>query len=66
MPFLDRMDLIFVLLSILVVVITLYERKGDDPKAIHLDKNLFKTDGIFNIASIGISGILAVLYIVYW
>lgn len=65
-PFLDRMGIVFILLSILLVVISIYERKTDDPKAIVLNKNLFNTDGIFNALAIGICGILAVLYIVFW
>lgn len=66
MAFLDRMGLIFFILCVLVIVITLIEKKGTDPKAIETDKELFKTDSIFNIASIGILGILAVLYILFW
>ncbi|MBN2572880.1 MAG: sodium/sugar symporter [Ignavibacteriales bacterium] len=66
MPFLDRMGLIFLILCILVIVITLIENKGDDPKAIETERGLFKTDNVFNIAAIGILGILAVLYILFW
>lgn len=65
-PFLDRMGYIFLLLSGLVVLITYLEGKGDHPKAIHISRQLFKTDGVFNAAAIGISAILAVLYIVFW
>lgn len=66
MPFLDRMGLIFLILSLIVVAITLYERKGIDAKAIHIDRKLFQTGTVFNVASIGICAILAVLYIRFW
>jgi SSS family solute:Na+ symporter len=66
MPFLDRMGLIFIILSLLVILITLYERKGVDSKAIDINRSLFKTGPVFNVASIGISAILAVLYIMFW
>lgn len=66
-PFLDRMSLVFMLLCLLVIILTKLENgKTDDPKAIHFSDGLFKTDPVFNVASIGIAGILAVIYIVFW
>ncbi|PIS29548.1 MAG: sodium/glucose cotransporter [Candidatus Marinimicrobia bacterium CG08_land_8_20_14_0_20_45_22] len=66
MPFLNRMGIVFLLLSTIVVVITLIEKKGDDSKAIQINRKLFATDAIFNAGAIGIFGILAVLYILFW
>ena len=37
-----------------------------DSKSIILDNNMFKTSMTFNIASIGICGILAALYYFFW
>lgn len=66
MPFLNRMGVVFLILSAIVVIITLIEKKGDDPKAIKISRKLFATDAIFNAGAIGICGILAVLYILFW
>ncbi|MBU0559427.1 MAG: sodium/sugar symporter [Bacteroidetes bacterium] len=66
LPFIDRMGIIFILLSILVIVITLMEKKGFDSKAIMINKKLFETNPVFNVAAIGICGIIAVLYILFW
>ncbi len=66
LPFLNRMGLIFLILSIMVVAITLYEGKGVDKKAITINKEVTKTDNIFNIGAIAITVILIVLYTVFW
>ncbi|MCH8494279.1 MAG: sodium/sugar symporter [Balneolales bacterium] len=66
LPFLDRMGVVFLILCAVIVLISLYEGKKDDAKAIHIEKGLFKTDTAFNIGSIGICAILAVLYLLFW
>ncbi|MBC8491074.1 MAG: sodium/glucose cotransporter, partial [Candidatus Marinimicrobia bacterium] len=66
LPFLNRMGVVFLLLSLTVVIITLIESKGDAAKAIKIEKGLFHTDTLFNVGSIGIFAILSVLYIMFW
>lgn len=66
LPFLNRMGAVFLILSAIVVGITLIESKGDDAKAIKVEKGLFHTDNIFNVGAIGIFAILAVMYIRFW
>ncbi|NQT63161.1 MAG: sodium/solute symporter [Candidatus Marinimicrobia bacterium] len=66
LPFLNRMGVVFLILSAIVVVITLIEKKGVSAKAIKIDKDLFHTDTIFNVGAIGIFAILAVLYTIWW
>ncbi len=66
LPFLNRMGIVFVILSIIVIAITLVESRADDPKAIKIEKGLFHTETIFNVGSIGICAILAVFYILFW
>ncbi|MCG2716404.1 MAG: sodium/glucose cotransporter, partial [Candidatus Marinimicrobia bacterium] len=66
LPFLNRMGVVFLLLSLTVVIITLIESRGDAAKAIKIEKGLFHTDTLFNVGSIGIFAILAVLYIMFW
>lgn len=65
-PFLNRMGIVFLVLSGLVIIITLLGSGKDDPKAFKTDKGLFKTDLVFNLGAIGIAAILAVLYLRFW
>ena len=66
LPFLNRMGVVFLILSAIVVAITLIEKKGVSSKAIKIDKDLFHTDTIFNVGAIGIFAILSVLYTIWW
>lgn len=66
MPFIDRMGLTFLFICAVMVIISLIENRGDHPKAIDVKKSLFYTGPIFNIASLGIFIILAVLYTIFW
>ena len=66
LPFLDRIGVVFVLISAIIVGISLIESKKNQPGAIELRKELFKTDGIFKWLSIGIILILCVLYYIFW
>jgi len=66
LPFLNRMGIVFLILSAIVVGITLIESKGDDAKAIKVEKGLFHTDNIFNVGAIGVFAILAIMYIRFW
>lgn len=65
-PWMDRMGLVFLLISLVIIGISLFENKSDDAKAISLEKGLFKTDMTFNIISILIMGILATIYALLW
>lgn len=66
-PFMDRMGLCFLLLSAIMIVVSLLENKSShDHKAITIEGGLFKTDPVFNIATIVICGLLAVIYAVFW
>ncbi|PKV63505.1 sodium/sugar symporter [Pontibacter ramchanderi] len=69
MPFLDQMGLVFLLLSTLMIVYSLYENKvqGIYPSnPIQYDRSLFRTDMIFNLASFAIVLVLAAIYIIFW
>ena len=66
LPFLNRMGVVFLILSAIVIVITLIESREDSPKAIKIDKGLFHTDTVFNVGAIGIFAILAVFYTIWW
>ncbi|AKP54229.1 sodium/sugar symporter [Cyclobacterium amurskyense] len=67
LPFIDRMGLVFLIISGLIILISLVEGKGKDhPKGIEITKDLFRTSTQFKIGAILISGIIAALYIVFW
>ena len=66
-PFIDRMGIVFLVLSVLMVVISLVQGKGEDhPKGIEITKSMFRTSTQFKIGAIIISGIVAALYITFW
>jgi solute:Na+ symporter, SSS family len=66
MPFLNRMAIVFLILSAIVVAVTLLQSCGRDPKAIEINPDTFNTDGTFNVTSIFACGILAALYLSFW
>ncbi|CAN5439542.1 sodium/sugar symporter [soil metagenome] len=66
-PFIDRMGIVFLVLCVVIVVISLLERRGqNDPKAIDVQKSMFYTGPAFNISSIVIVVMLVVLYTLFW
>ncbi|TAH19151.1 MAG: sodium/glucose cotransporter [Cytophagales bacterium] len=66
LPFLDRMGVIFISLCLLMVGISLYENKVENPKGIELSKKLFHTDTVFNVGAIALCIIIAFLYARFW
>jgi SSS family solute:Na+ symporter len=66
LPFIDRMGLVFLIVSALAIFITLAEGKKDNPNAIILPKGFFNTSTAFNIGAIGIIVILGLLYGLFW
>ena len=53
-------------LSAIIFALLFTENKIDDKKAIHLEHSLFKTDAVFNISSVAVCLILAVIYWMLW
>lgn len=67
LPFIDRMGFSFLIIAVVMAIISFMENKeGDDPKAIYFGTDLFKTNGIFNIASVAVLIILALIYTIWW
>ncbi|MFC4874850.1 sodium/sugar symporter [Negadavirga shengliensis] len=67
LPFIDRMGIVFLIISAVIIAVSLYEGKGKDhPKGIEITKDLFTTSTKFKIGATLIAGILAALYIVFW
>jgi SSS family solute:Na+ symporter len=65
-PFLDRMGLCFLLIAFIMVLISVFENKNDDPKAIYFDASLFKTSTIFNVLAGIVIAAVAVIYTLFW
>ena len=65
LPFLDRIGVVFLIISAIIIIVSLLTKKVQ-PGAIKLEKQLFKTDWVFNVGAIGIMLILAAIYIVFW
>ena len=66
MPFLDQMMLSFLIISALIVVISLLDKKEDGIKALQLSRKIFRTDKWFNLLSILIIIIFSAIYIIFW
>lgn len=67
LPFIDRMGIVFLIISAIIIAISLFEGKGKDhPKGIEITKELFVTSTKFKIGAILITGIIAALYIAFW
>ncbi|MCK0158260.1 sodium/solute symporter [Cellulophaga sp. F20128] len=65
LPFLDRMGLSFLILSVVLIGVTfLFKKDGKD--IIKTNKNSYKTDMIFNVSAIVICALLGVLYYTFW
>ena len=66
MPWMHEIEITFVLTTLVIVGISLYENKGaDDVKSIQKEKGLFHTEPIYNIIGFLITLILATIYIIF-
>ena len=66
-PFLDRMFIVFIVLTVLMVIISLLDPKTKQAKRIiQVDREMFRTSPSFVVISIIILGILGGLYTVFW
>lgn len=67
MPFLDQMFYTcFITIAVIGMVSLTSGKDSDDPKAIELTSDTFKTDRIFNICAYIICIILVVIYAMFW
>lgn len=67
MPFMDQMLYTFLITMVTIGMVSLSTNKDDDdPKAIVLTADMFKTDKTFNVAAYVIFILLAVIYTVFW
>ncbi|MBK5278118.1 MAG: sodium/sugar symporter [Bacteroidia bacterium] len=66
-PFLDRMSIVFVFLVMLMILMSLLDRKSKhQQQVIEVDTSLFRFSNGFAVGSVIIIGILIALYTVFW
>ncbi len=65
MPFIDRMGLVFLISSILIIVVSILD-KNPAGKGFDISKSTFHSHSIFNFLSAVLLLILAVLYALFW
>lgn len=65
-PFLDQMFITCLLSLGIILAISYYESRNDDPKAIPLSRKLFRTSSAFNIGAAFVLLITAALYALFW
>ncbi len=66
MPFLDQMMVSFIIISIVIVVISLLDKKENQTKGLEISRQIFRTDKLFNLLSIIILIIFSAIYIIFW
>ena len=66
-PFMNRMGLVFIILMVLMVVMSLADRKSkNNPRVIEIDTTMFRCSPAFIIGSTVVVGILAALYTIFY
>jgi SSS family solute:Na+ symporter len=66
-PFMDRMTLVFLFLMLLMIVMSLLDRKSkSNPRIVVIDTSMFRSSPGFIAGSVVIIGILAALYTVFY
>jgi solute:Na+ symporter, SSS family len=67
LPFMDRMTLVFIILVLLMVVMSLLDRRStDNQQVIQIDTTMFRSSPAFIVGSVVIIGILVALYTVFY
>ncbi len=66
MPFMRREEWVFGMLVVILIGISIFEKKVESKREIVLEKSMFHTSPAFNIGAIGILTILGVLYTLLW
>jgi SSS family solute:Na+ symporter len=64
MPFLDQMMVSFLLIALVIILISLLDKK--ESKGLELSRAIFRTDRWFNLLSIIVIVIFSAIYILLW
>ncbi len=66
-PFLDRMSIVFVSLVLLMIIISLLDRRSkDQPQVMQIDSAMFRVSSSFAVGAVFIIGVLIALYSAFW
>lgn len=66
-PFLDRMGIDFVVITIVMIIISLCSAKQpDDSHVLEVDASMFRVSRSFTVGAIIICGVLTALYTIFW
>ena len=65
-PFMDRIGIVFILLSAIIIISSLLESKSAHPNAVVLTQGIFATDRRFKIGAVIIIAILTAIYAIFW
>lgn len=66
-PFLDRMGFVFIISVLGMIIISLIDnRRGIQPKALIVERSMFRLAPGFAVGALIVCGILAALYSIYW
>ena len=65
-PFMDRIALVFVACAVLAIAVTFLSGNKVQEKAIDLKGINFKTEGVYNIACLGVVLVLIAFYATWW
>lgn len=66
LPFMDRVGLVFILCIVIAVLISLLDKQKTDNQSVELSRISFSTPRSFNIAALGCSVILILIYSYWW
>lgn len=67
MPFMNRMGFVFLTLVAIMVIVSLFDKKGQkNNKTIEMEVSMFRTSPAFTIGMVLVLGIIAALYIMFW
>ena len=67
LPFLDQMGLTSLITMGVIVLVSAGGGQGtQDAKAIHLSRDTFRTEGLYNVGAFAVLLVLAALYAMFW
>lgn len=64
--FLNRMGVAFVILSLIIVTISLFQKDRPTDSVVEVEPSMFNTTTSFNLMSLLVFGLLAVIYALFW
>lgn len=66
LPFMNKMGVSFIVLSALMILVSVLQNKGNDEKAVMIEKSWFETSNAFKLTALVIMALLAAIYGLFW